>query len=98
MFSQSFDVILAIAGIVIGIMILTGNGEMFMRGGNVKERQRLYDEKKMEKVCGIGLILIGIATGIDAFWTTPVGKIVYIVELLVIFVGMIIILQKKCKK
>ena len=98
MFSQSFDILLAIAAIVIGIMMVTGHGEMFMRGGNVKERQRLYDEKKMEKVCGVALTLIGIVTGIDAFLTSPAARIAYIVELLVIFVGMIILLQKKCKK
>jgi hypothetical protein len=98
MFSQSFDIILAIAGIVIGILMVTGHGEMFMRGGNAKVRKQLYDEKKMEKVCGVSLILIGIVTGIDAFTTTPAAKFAYVIALLVIFVGMILVLQKKCKK
>lgn len=95
---QSLDFILAIAGIVIGIMLLTGHGEMFMGGGNQKKREQMYDQKKMEKVCGVGLLLIGIVTGIDAFTTTVAAKIAYIVVLLIIFIGMVIYLQKKCKK
>ena len=95
---QSLDFILAIAGIVIGIMLLTGHGEMFMGGGNQKKREQMYDQKKMEKVCGVGLLLIGIVTGIDAFTTTVAAKIAYIVVLLINFIGMVIYLQKKCKK
>ena len=95
---QSLDFILAIAGIVIGIMLLTGHGEMFMGGGNQKKREQMYDQKKMEKVCGVGLLLIGIVTGIDAFTTTVAAKIAYIVVLLIIFIVMVIYLQKKCKK
>lgn len=98
MFSQSFDIILAIAGIVIGIMLFTGHGEIFMGGGDQKKRQQIYDQKRMEKVCGIGLFLIGIVTGIDAFTTTLAAKVGYIVALLVIFIGMVLYLQKKCKK
>ena len=95
---QSFDIILAIAGVVVGIMLLTGHGEIFMGGGDRKKREQIYDEKKMEKVCGIAILLVGIVTGINAFTTTMAAKIIYLVVLMVILAGMIIYLQKKCKK
>lgn len=95
---QSLDYILAIAGIVIGIMMLTGHGEIFMGGSNQSRRQQNYDDKKVEKVCGWGILLFGIVTGIDAFTTTLAAKIAYVAAILVIFIGMIVIIKKKCKK
>ena len=67
MFDQTFSYVLAIAALVIGVMLLTGHGSVFMKGGNTQARAQKYDEKKMEKFSGICLILIGIATGVDAF-------------------------------
>ncbi len=52
MMDETFSYILAIAAAVIGIMLLTGHGAMFMKGGNTQARARKYDEKKMEKVSG----------------------------------------------
>ena len=49
MFDQSFSYILAIAALVIGIMILTGHGSVFMKGGNTQARAQKYDEKKNGK-------------------------------------------------
>ena len=98
MFDQSFSFILAIAALVFGIMILTGHGSVFMKGGNTQARAQKYDEKKMEKVSGIGLILIGIATGIDAFTTSVTAKIVYVVVLIVILAVYLFVLRTKCLK
>ena len=98
MFDQSFSYILAIAALVIGIMILTGHGSVFMKGGNTQARAQKYDEKKMEKVSGIGLILIGIATGIDAFTTSVAAKIAYVVILFVILAVYLFVLRTKCLK
>ena len=89
---------LAIAALVNGIMILTGHGSDFMKGGNTQARAQKYDEKKMEKVSGIGLILIGIATGIDAFTTSVTAKIVYVVVLFVILAVYLFVLRTKCLK
>lgn len=63
------DLILTVAALVIGVMLLTGHGSVFMKGGNAEIRRKLYDEKKMEKGCGAALILIGILTGFDMFTT-----------------------------
>ena len=34
MFDQTFSYVLAIAALVIGVMLLTGHGSVFMKGGN----------------------------------------------------------------
>ena len=48
MFDQSFSFILTIAALVVGIMLFTGHGSFFMKGGNTQARAQKYDEKKME--------------------------------------------------
>ena len=57
-----------------------------------------YDEKKMEKVSGICLILIGVATGVDAFTTSVAAKIAYVVILFVILAVFLFVLRTKCIK
>lgn len=92
------DLILTVAALVIGVMLLTGHGSVFMKEGNAEIRRKLYDEKKMEKGCGAALILIGILTGFDMFTTGMVFKIGYIVVLLIIIVGLMYYLRVKCRK
>ena len=92
------DYILTVAAIVVGIMLLMGKGEIFMKGGNTELRKKLYDEKKMEKVSGIALILIGAATGISKLTTNPIVQIVYLVFLVVVFIVWVYMLKVKCKK
>ena len=92
MFDQTFSYVLAIAALVIGVMLLTGHGSVFMKGGNTQARAQKYDEKKMEKFSGICLILIGIATGVDAV------KIAYVVILFVILAVFLFLLRTKCLK
>lgn len=96
--NSKFDFILAAAAVIIGILLLTGNGSIFMGGGNAKKRSTMYDEKKMEKASGIALILVGIATGIDSYTTGVAAKIAYTLVLVVIFAVLLIYYQKKCKK
>ena len=52
----------------------------------------------MEKVSGICMLLIGIATGIDAFTTSVTAKIVYVVVLFVILAVFVFLLKTKCRK
>ncbi len=98
MMDETFSYILAIAAAVIGIMLLTGHGSVFMKGGNTQARAKKYDEKKMEKVSGICMLLIGIATGIDAFTTSVTAKIVYVVVLFVILAVFLFLLKTKCRR
>lgn len=94
---KTLDFILTFGSIVIGILLLTGNGGIFMKGGNSAVRKARYDEKKMEKASGIALILVGLATGIDAYTTGLVAKIGYIVVLLVIFTVLFGYIRTKCR-
>ena len=94
MFDQTFSYVLAIAALVIGVMLLTGHGSVFMKGGNTQARAQKYDEKKMEKFSGICLILIGIATGVDAFTESMAAKIAYVIILFVILAVFLFLLRK----
>ncbi len=40
MFSREFDFFLAGAALIIGIMMLTGHGNFFLKGGNADLRKR----------------------------------------------------------
>lgn len=95
---RSFDFILAGAALIVGIMLLTGHGDIFLKGGNTKLRKEKYDEKKMSWGSGVALILIGILTFIDSYTTTVASKIVYIVILLAILAGLVLYLKYKCAK
>lgn len=95
---QTFSYILTIAAIVIGVMLLTGHGAVFMKGGNTQARAKKYDEKKMEKVSGICMLLIGIATGVDAFTTSVAAKIAYVVVLFIILAVFLFLLKTQCRR
>ena len=49
---RTFDFILAGAALIVGIMLLTGHGDIFLKGGNTQLRQAKYDEKKNVKRFG----------------------------------------------
>lgn len=98
MMSKSFDFILAAAALIVGVLLLTGHGGFFMRGGNTQLRKAKYDEKKMEKGSGVALVLIGILTLIDSYTVGIAAKIGYIVVLVAILAGLMWYLNTKCKK
>ena len=95
---RSFDFILAGIALIVGIMLLTGHGDIFLEGGNTKLRKEKYDEKKMTKGSGVTLILFGIVTFIDSYTTSLTAKFIYILAILAILVGFVVYLKKKCIK
>ena len=102
---RSFDFILAGIALIVGIMLLTGHGDIFLKGGNTKLRKEKYDEKKMTKGSGVTLILLQEAkekgikiTFIDSYTTSLTAKIIYILAILAILVGFVVYLKKKCIK
>lgn len=95
---RSFDFILAGAALIVGIMLLTGHGDIFLKGGNTKLRKEKYDEKKMSLGSGVALILIGIITFIDSYTTSLAAKIGYIIIILAILAGLVLYLKYKCAK
>ena len=95
---DSLSLILTIAAFIVGIMLLTGHGDIFLKGGNADIRKKLYDEEKMAKASGVALILIGIVSAVDLFTIALAFKIAYIVALLIIIIGLVYYLRVKCKK
>ena len=95
---DSLSLILTIAAFIVGIMLLTGHGDIFLKGGNADIRKKLYDEEKRAKASGVALILIGIVSAVDLFTTALAFKIAYIVALLIIIIGLVYYLRVKCKK
>ena len=98
----SLDIFLTVAALVVGVMLLTGHGDVFMKGGNASERKKLYDEKKVQKATGIAMILMGIVTGLDMVLDDKINvmfsKIGYLVLIIVFFVVLVVYIRKKCKK
>ena len=93
---DSFDLILTVAALVMGVMLLIGHGDILMKGGNAAERKRLYDEKKIQLISGVTLLIFGVLTGLDMLIKSYVYDIIYLV--LVIFIAMVVLIRKKCKK
>ena len=95
---DSFDLILTVAALVMGVMLLTGHGDILMKGGNAAERKRLYDEKKIQLISGVTLLIFGVLTGLDMLIKSYVYDIIYLVLVIVIFIAMVVLICKKCKK
>ena len=95
---RSFDFLLAGAALIAGIMLLTGHGDIFLKGGDAQLRKAKYDEEKMSKGSGIALILIGILTFIDSYTESVAAKIAYVILLVVIMVGLGFYVKLKCTK
>ena len=95
---RSFDFILAGIALIVGIMLLTGHGDIFLKGGNTKLRKEKYDEKKMTWGSGVALLLIGVATLIDSYTTSLAAEVAYIVVLLAILAWLVFYLKTKCVK
>ena len=95
---DSIDLILTVAALVMGVMLLTGHGDILMKGGNAAERKRLYDEKKIQLISGVTLLIFGVLTGLDMLIKSYVYDIIYLVLVIVIFIAMVVLIRKKCKK
>ena len=95
---DSFDLILTVAALVMGVMLLTGHGDVLMKRGNAAERKKLYDEKKIQLVSGVTLLIFGVLTGLDMLIKSYVYDIIYLVLVIVIFIAMVVLIRKKCKK
>lgn len=95
---RSFDFILAGIALIVGIMLLTGHGDILLKGGNTKLRKEKYDEKKMTWGSGVALLLIGVATLIDSYTTSLAAEIIYIIVLIAILGWLVYYLKTKCAK
>ena len=94
---NSLDLIITVGALIIGVMLLTGHGEVFLKGGNDNFRKKTYDETKMSRVYGIAMVIAGIATAVDSFTEGLAAKIIYIIFIIVVFVTAFIYVRKKCR-
>ena len=95
---DSFDMILTIAALVMGVMLLTGHGDVRMKGGNGAAREMLYNVKMVPLVSVVTLLIFGILTGLDMVIKSNVYDIIYQAAVIVIFIIMVVVIRKKCKK
>ena len=77
---RTFDFILAGAAIIVGIMLLTGHGDIFMKGGNTQLRKAKYDEKALCRFMGRLMFamagcwaLVALGTLLDRLWIYYLG-------------------------
>lgn len=96
--SMFLDLLFTFGPIVIGIMILTGHGDVLLKGGNEQLRKNKFDQKKVEKASGIAALAIGIASGVEMFTTGVVAECIYVGVLVVILIVLVVYYQTACKK
>lgn len=92
------DVILTAAAFVVGVMMLTGKGDIFFKDRHSKSINTMYDMKKVQRGFGVVLLIMGAATGISMFLKNPVMDIAYVFIILLAFIGGVIYMKKYCRK
>ena len=81
------DFALTAVALIVGIMMILGKGDFFLNDKNARERNRIYDMRKVQKGFGVVLIVVGIATGVSAVIASSVAYIIYTVVVLLAFAG-----------
>lgn len=92
------DLVLTAAALIIGIMMFLGKGDFFLNDRNAKERNRIYNMKKVQRGFGVVLMIVGIATGISTLFSSSVSYLIYTVVVLLAFAGGIVYMKKYCKR
>lgn len=96
---NAFDWIFGIILLGAGLLLITGNGDFIMGGAKgAAERKNMYDEAKMQKAFGIGFILMGAFNIVTIFVKSFAVSVIYLAAVVVIVVGEIWYVNKKCKK
>lgn len=94
----SFDLILTVAALGIGIMMLLGKGDFFLNDKNSVERNKIYNMDKVQRGFGVTLLIVGIATGVSMLFKTTISYVIYVVVVALAFVGGIVYMKKFCRK
>ena len=93
-----FGAFMAALALIVGIMLLTGHGDIFLKGTGSEAREKVYDMEKFSRASGICMILFGVLTGIDCFTTSPALKIGYVAAIALVFGGLVFYIRTRCKK
>ena len=94
---ETLDIFITVVSLVVGVMLLTGHGDFFMKGGNADLRKKLYDEEKLQRASGIGLLCYGAVTGINMLFQGFTASIIYFVVILVISAVLICYIRTRCR-
>ena len=95
---ETLDIFITVVSLVVGVMLLTGHGDFFMKGGNADLRKKLYDEEKLQRASGIGLLCYGAVTGINMLFQGFTASIIYFVVILDISAVLILYIRTRCRK
>lgn len=85
------------ASLVVGVLVLTGNGSVFLKTGRGPQRTPVYEPKRFERATGIMLLIFGLLTGIDCFTAGSPWKIAYVVSLVLTFAIYVVVLRRWCR-
>ncbi|MDO4519818.1 MAG: DUF3784 domain-containing protein [Eubacteriales bacterium] len=95
---QTFDLIVIIASLGMGILLLTGHGDFVLNSRNDKTFEKRYDKRKVELASGVAFVISGVLTIIDMIIRTRTSSIIYLVLVIIDFAALFIYMNKKCKK
>ena len=95
---ETFNLIITIGCLIVGVMMLTGRGDVLLNDKDAAERNKLYDMKKAQKGYGIAFIVIGIASAISMRVKTQMGFVIYLIIVIVSLAASVIYMKKCCKR
>ena len=94
---SSLGFILTGGALVIGVLILTGNGGFFLKGGKEEQRKKVYDQRRFEIATGVMLLVFALLTGIDCFTQGAFWKVAYVIATVLTFALYVVALRLWCK-
>lgn len=62
---DSFDLILTVAALVMGVMLLTGHGDILMKAEMPPSVRDFTTRKGIQLISGVTLLIFGVLTGLD---------------------------------
>ena len=95
---ETFDLIITIGCLIVGFMMLTGRGDVFLNDKDAAQRNKLYDMKKAQKGYGVAFIVIGAASAVRMRVKTQMGFVIYLVVVIVSLAASVVYMKKCCKK
>lgn len=95
---ETFDLIITIGCLIVGVMMLTGRGDVLLNDKDAAQRNKLYDMKKAQKGYGIAFLVIGIASAISMRVKTQMGFAIYLIIVVVSLAASVVYMKKCCKR
>lgn len=90
---ESIDLVIGVIAIVYGAFLYSGNARIFKD----PRMKKIYDERKIGKAFGVGVILMGLATFVSWKFNTFYVNIGYIIFILADFLLSVLYMKKCCR-